>query len=261
MNKYFVTALAFLLSLNVNAWTLGSQSGFKFNSPKVTFKIAGNNCTYAGLNTSAIETLAKDGNDSYWGTVPTTSLELTSGGVQSGIDTSSDDLTAAANKGSDGNIVVGCSSNLTLFSSAGTLAVGGIACNNGVCQGAVLLNDTASTTLATLSRETLIATFAHELGHALGLGHSSAKSSLMYYSASGKVFKSLTQDDIDGISYLYPSEKKLGGLGGACGTIDTTPSGPGNFLGSLLLGLAVILMLKILSSRAHTVYSLKWRIF
>jgi hypothetical protein len=250
MKKYFVTTLTILTTLNVSAWTLGTQNGFKFNSPNVTFKIAGNNCTNAGLNASAVETLAKDGNDSYWATVPTTSLELTSGGVISSIDTSGDDLTAAANKGSDGNIVVGCSSNATLFSSAGTLAVGGIACNNGVCQGAVLLNDTASTTLDTLSREKLVATFAHELGHALGLGHSSAKSSLMYYSASNKVFKSLAQDDIDGITYLYPSEKKLSGLSGACGTIDTNSHGPANFIGSILLGLALIFVAKKYSKKS-----------
>ncbi len=239
------------MATNANAWTLGTEQKFKFNSSNVTFKIAGNNCTNAGFNTSALETLANDANNSYWATVPTTSLELSSGGVQSTINTSADNLTAAAQKGSDNNIIVGCSSNATLFSSASTLAVGGIACNNGICQGAVLLNDTATTTLPTLSREQIVATFAHELGHALGLGHSGTKSSLMYYSASGKVFNSLAQDDIDGISYLYPSEKKLGGLAGACGTIDTNPKGPTNFLGSLLLGLLVILLAKFLPLKAR----------
>ncbi len=250
MKKYFISTLALLLSFNVNAWTLGTSNGFKFNSSKVNFKIAGNDCSHAGLTSSAIETLSNDSNTTYWGTAPTTSLELSSGGVQSSINTSADDLTAAALKGSDNTIVVGCSSNATLFSSASTLAVGGIACNSGICQGAVLLNDTASTSLATLSREKLIATFAHELGHALGLGHSSAISSLMYYSASGKVFTSLSQDDIDGISYLYPSEKKLGGLAGACGTIDTGSNSKNNFIGSLLVGFALIIAIgKLFNNR------------
>lgn len=243
MKKIILIALI-LLSSSSHAWTLGSSQGFKFTSSDVTFKIASNTCTYAGFTSSSIETLANDAINQYWAKVPTSALKLSSGGVQSGIDTSSDDLTTAALKGAANNIVVGCSSNATLFSDPTTLAVGGIACNSGVCQAAVLLNDTAATQLDTLDRQTIITTFAHELGHGLGLGHASSKTSLMYYSVSGKTQKTLSQDDIDGISYLYPSEKKLGGIAGACGTIDTSSKGPGNFLGSFVLGLALLILFK-----------------
>jgi hypothetical protein len=134
-----------------------------------------------------------------------------------------------------------------VFPGGSTLfAAAGIACNGSGCKGGILLNDTASTNLDIADRETLIAVLAHEMGHALGLGHSSSKTALMYYAQGGKSQTNLTQDDIDGISYLYPTEKKLGGLGGACGSVDldSKGGGPGNFFGSLLFGLIIVIILK-----------------
>lgn len=252
MNKFLLTILAALLSFSANAWTIGTAQGFKYTTPAVKFKIAGNNCTNAGFTTSSMETLAKDAIAVYWDKVPTSSLELESDGVQSGINVSADDLTTAAGKGSADNVVIGCSSNATLFPNGTTLAVGGIACNSGVCKGAVLLNDAATTQLDTLDRSTIITTFAHEFGHALGLGHSNSKTSLMYYAANDKTQKSLSQDDIDGITYLYPSEKELGGLAGACGSVDLNSKGggPGNFLGALLIGLVFIFLARKFMSRS-----------
>lgn len=55
--------------------------------------------------------------------------------------------------------------------------------------------------------------FTHENGHVVGLGHSSDPSALMYAYYSG-AHCGLAQDDIDGITYLYPL---LGG-GGATAT-------------------------------------------
>ena len=44
----------------------------------------------------------------------------------------------------------------------------------------------------------------HELGHALGLGHSSDTRATMYASGSGVRWRSLEKDDIDGVCALYP---------------------------------------------------------
>jgi hypothetical protein len=47
---------------------------------------------------------------------------------------------------------------------------------------------------------------AHELGHALGLNHSTATSATMYpsYSTCSQSFRTLASDDIAGVEYLYP---------------------------------------------------------
>lgn len=245
MKKYFLMIVTlFLYSLNGNAWTLSTPERAGFPKSDIVIKISSNTCANAGFTSSSMETLVNDAINDYWSKVPTSSLNLSTGGVITA-DLSADDLTNAAAKTTANTIIVGCSQNATLFSSGSTLGVGGIGCSGGVCRAAVLLNDTAATQLDTLDRSVILTTFAHELGHALGLGHSSVKPALMYYTVSGKTQKSLSQDDIDGISYLYPSEKKLGGLSGACGSIDIDPKGPTNFLWSLLIGLMIIASIKL----------------
>jgi hypothetical protein len=79
------------------------------------------------------------------------------------------------------------------------------------------------------------------MGHAVGLGHSSVQGALMYYSLSNKTQKALHQDDIDGINYLYPNEKKVAGLAGACGSIDVNqrPDQVFSFLVTLVIGIAI----------------------
>jgi hypothetical protein len=63
--------------------------------------------------------------------------------------------------------------------------------------------------------------FLHENGHVVGLGHSEVTQAIMYAYYSG-VRRTLHQDDIDGISALYPS--------GGGGEEDTTP--PDTFITS-----------------------------
>ena len=64
--------------------------------------------------------------------------------------------------------------------------------------------------IANFDHDTLTIIVAHEIGHLLGLGHSADQNALMYYDGSYRTVLSLAQDDIDGISYLYPSNE-LGG--------------------------------------------------
>jgi matrixin len=60
----------------------------------------------------------------------------------------------------------------------------------------------------------------HELGHALGLGHSSDTRATMHASGSGLRWRSLEKDDIDGVCALYP-----GGTGGVACDGEPCPSG------------------------------------
>ena len=62
------------------------------------------------------------------------------------------------------------------------------------------------------SDETFIGVIAHEMGHVLGLGHSGDPNSIMSYDHelySSKLKARIAQDDVDGISFLYP-RKELG---------------------------------------------------
>lgn len=65
---------------------------------------------------------------------------------------------------------------------------------------------------------------AHEIGHVLGLGHSHDSAALMYYDASAKTNLALAQDDIDGITYLYPRDETSGDdLLGGCALVRSFP--------------------------------------
>jgi hypothetical protein len=72
--------------------------------------------------------------------------------------------------------------------------------------------------IAVLTSSDVSVAFTHELGHALGLGHSGDTQALMYYSISGKTSAILTQDDMDGIAYLYPRNEFTNGPYGCAST-------------------------------------------
>ncbi len=67
----------------------------------------------------------------------------------------------------------------------------------------------------------LVGTLAHEMGHAIGLGHSADPASLMTYEDNewGPQANYLSQDDKDGVIYLYPRKPVLGGLLGGCSAV------------------------------------------
>jgi len=97
--------------------------------------------------------------------------------------------------------------------------------------GYLLLNvqANASGNIANFNQTLAKIIIAHEIGHVLGLGHSEDGAALMYYNASAKTNMALSQDDIDGITYLYPRNELNGDpLLGGCATVALLPprSGP-----------------------------------
>lgn len=90
-----------------------------------------------------------------------------------------------------------------------------------ISYGAVFLNaeSGAGAAIASLTREQVLVTIAHELGHVLGLGHSSATDALMYYSIGGKTTARLSKDDRDGVTYLYPRNEIAAGKPFGCAAV------------------------------------------
>lgn len=234
-----ILLICVLLSSKVFAWTLVYKGAEGYPSPKITIDISSTNCTNADLTAAEIKEVVQEAIDMYWNSVPTSSIELKVGTIKS-ISIDGDTSTSAvAAKASANSILIGCNDDVTTFTDGFTGAVGGISCSGSTCRGGVIINDHSSTKVDTYSKIQLQALLGHEIGHAIGLGHSSVEEALMHYSV-GYAQESLHQDDMNGITWLYPNEDELGGLAGSCGTI-TFDQGDKN------LSLFAVLMLMLMT--------------
>lgn len=97
----------------------------------------------------------------------------------------------------------------------------------------------------------------HELGHSLGLGHSTVRSAVMWYAAGlGEQRRELTQDDSDGLCAVYPPGRSATcdptpphGFQCATGCRCSTPGLPSRGRGSSASPLALLIALRFARSR------------
>jgi hypothetical protein len=92
-----------------------------------------------------------------------------------------------------------------------------------------------SITTSTLDqREQFVAIATHEIGHVLGLDHATSSDSTMYaYYSSRRQISELSQDDVDGLCAIYPSDRQVGacnaepyhGFASECGTVECKSRG------------------------------------
>ena len=240
--------LFFFLTIGTtaHAWTLNNNFGASFKDNVVKVKVAGNSpCspTNAQLTPTELEELIGPAVDKFWNTVPTSALHLKSSGfseditnIYDGILCSPTDDACITSAGVNiippvSDIIISCNDESTNFGGSGVLAVTVPNKFSGKkIVGAIILINDFSPVFGNLSRDEKISVLAHEIGHAIGLGHSETSESLMYYRTKGFKEK-LAQDDIDGLTYLYPVHLDLfglteGGLLGGCGTIQTNNQNP-----------------------------------
>lgn len=245
--QLFIFALFF--SSASHAWRLNNNfmASFKDNQVKV-FVDSGTVCANNQMTPDEIQALIGPAIDRYWNKVPTANLKLISAGFSDPIATinsgrlcsPSDSACITAGEASPEGlipavreIIIACNDNPDNFGGGNVLAV--TVPNNFSGKdivGAVIIINEGSTVFGGLSQSDKIGVIAHEIGHALGLGHSKESSALMFYRIVEQRSR-LGQDDIDGISFLYPMGGDLYGLSengllGGCGTITTDKNPPGN---------------------------------
>jgi hypothetical protein len=207
-------------------FSFNNSVGAAFATDEVVVDVA-DNCTNLGVTNAELLTIVQDSLDVYWNSVPTSKLVLRLGSLvtlssafytEKMCTVSGSSCEPNANLVISSGITISCNENSTdNFTSDSIL---GITLPNNITGSILvgslmLINDRSTNSFQDKSREQMVGIIAHELGHAIGLGHSPVEDSLMYYTLV-PVRDRLGFDDIDGVTYLYPKDQPFG-----CGTIHT----------------------------------------
>lgn len=203
-----------LSSLSANAFTLNNSTKLTFSNNVVKVNIANGNCSNIGINESELLNLVQDVADQYWNTTSTSSFKLLAGKIVDVKTAYKTDLIFLKDTSyvlnldlaTHSEILITCNNNPSNFNKRDfALTVVNNVSGNSIVGSLIVINDQATNQFKTKSHSEKLAIIAHELGHAFGLGHSPVKDSLMYY-PTHEMRNNLGQDDINGISYLYPKK-------------------------------------------------------
>lgn len=235
MKTFFLFLL--FLSSSAHSFTLNSDSNPNFKgwpSGDINFAINATNCpaNVQGLIESALDA---------WRNVSSTNVNVNVTGTTTSTTYSNPttiycEVNFGAVTGSDENSVPGVAG---LIPAGGEYATGGVL---------VLNVSTGTANISTYNANIVKIVLAHEIGHILGLGHSHDTNALMYFDASAKNTLRLAQDDVDGLTYLYPRDELDGDqLLGGCGSVRAPkpPTNVGLVLLLLMLPFAAALSLRL----------------
>jgi hypothetical protein len=179
------------VGLNIGGWTTST----------ITFDFNPTGCT---VSTSTLNAIIDEAIE-VWNSVPTSGVRLARNTTASSMTRTNFDngtLTTplivceanfSGNTGADPDFVPAAtqvSTNSTGFLDSALLALNG--------------EGGTSAEISQLTDDLLLVIMAHEIGHVLGLGHSSESDALMYFSVANKTDPVLSVDDMDGLSQLYP---------------------------------------------------------
>ncbi|HXH76753.1 MAG TPA: matrixin family metalloprotease [Bacteriovoracaceae bacterium] len=268
----FLIFLVMSFSLGAEAYTLNNNFGGAFKKNKVSVYVASDTvCSNAGVTADELAELVKPAVDDFWNKVPTSALRLKAAGFAAPVGTNinSDRLCAPTDENCINTstaplippineILIACNSNDANFGGpSGTNVLAVTVPNNFSGRkivGAIILINDFSPVFSTLSRADKISVLAHEIGHAIGLGHAESENNeaLMYYKTVN-LRTSLSQDDMRGVSYLYPIKTDGCGLLGGIMTTPTDSKGPPFWqMGAALALLVLVFELLKLFKRPKT---------
>jgi hypothetical protein len=242
----FINFILLTITTNLSAFTLNNNANLAFSENPIYVNVADGFCSNIGRDENELLSIAEDAVNQYWNKAVTARLKIRKGNLKSVASDFYTDLICNPSTSCDPNptlsvssdILISCNNNTTNFTSSSILAI--TVPNNisgtKIKGSLIILNDTASTVIDQKSRDELVAIMAHEIGHAIGLGHSPVVDSLMYYSVIPKR-RSLGVDDIDGITYLYPKQQPV-----SCGQIIDSKNNLNGFIVPMLLGLVIALL-------------------
>ena len=241
---WMLSATLAMLPLNSQAFTVNlipitvngvaqSINNIGWQSSTVVFDFDTSCNNFAASVTGAV-TSAMD----LWNHVPSANLKVTLGGATTLPNPITSYVGSSATLAApSGNPVIYCDTNFQTDSGAPANSIPGFASSfnadpsSGKMMGALLVLNVqtgAAANIATLSSGLVADILAHEIGHVLGLGHSADPNALMYFSTSASHLLALAQDDVDGITFLYPRQEPGSGKFFGCASVGLvgTQSGP-----------------------------------
>jgi hypothetical protein len=249
-------SLFFLLVTNASAFTLNNSLAARYKKSKVSVRVASNTdtCTNAGTTESELLSYVEPAIEEFWNGVPTSRLRLVEDGYLETSDANfrtgklcviGEATCTGATIPEVSDIVITCNNNTVNNFPTSTLLALTLPTNlrnKNILGSVIIINDAAGSLFGQLSKAEKISVIAHEIGHAVGLGHSLDKAALMYYQTIPNRF-SLGEDDIDGITYLYPTKMDACGLMAGTGGFEDAPS---SFWGSFIFGLVALVLVKLM---------------
>jgi hypothetical protein len=232
--KTFFAMVCLLTPMSLQAFSLNSSSDSSFQgwvNPELTFNVNPANCP-AGLDVAGLI----DDAVKVWNNVPTSRVKISYGTTTSSTTFANPTTIYCETNfqgvtGADQNYVPAAAS----IQRSGHNATGGL----------LYLNASAgNANIGLYDRTMLLIIIAHEVGHILGLGHSQDVHALMYYNAGAKANLTLGQDDIDGVSYLYPRDELNGDKMMGCGLVASAGNAKPPGAGPLAV-LALLMLLPV----------------
>jgi hypothetical protein len=226
MFKFLFVAL--FIASHSHAFIIADKD-YRLSKPEsTTFKISSEGCAAAGISDEILKD-AMERAAEIWNDAPESRLKIKVGST-SGTSVTSTTVPK-------GEVIIGCA-------SLGAGSIGGET-NQDKANGSARIKMNSDFFSGT-QLVGFVGTVVHEFGHAVGLTHSKDPGSVMTYEPNGWNYKPsyLAQDDVDGVVYLYPNEKQMGGLLGSCSSYaadGTDPQGPVGF--EFILGFFAILLI------------------